>query len=228
MVECPDLTAEKTADDDVVSAGQQIGFTISISNDDADGTGTAYAVTLHDPLPAGSGLDWTIDPANGNCAISGAVGAQLLDCDFGDLAAGASASVHIVSDTSQRDCATYPNVADVTSDNHPTLNPSDDTTIQCPGLNISKLADNGTIDAGEMASYTIVVWNTGPGTALGAGWSDELPAGVSWGVQLLNPDGGRHAASARSTPRATSPPRARSAIFRRAAWRMASRSWCRA
>ena len=188
VVECPDLTATKTADDDVVSAGQAIGFTITVSNSDAEGTGTAYNVQLHDLLPAGSGLDWAIDPANGDCAISGAVGAEVLDCNFGDLAPDGSASVHIVSDTGQLDCATYPNVADITSDNNPTLNPSDDTTVECPGLNISKLADNGTIDAGETASYTIVVWNSGPGTALGAGWSDELPAGVNWGVQLLNPD----------------------------------------
>jgi fimbrial isopeptide formation D2 family protein len=34
-----------------------------------------------------------------------------------------------------------------------------------------------------------VVWNVGPGTALNASWSDELPAGVSWSVELLNPDG---------------------------------------
>ncbi len=192
VVECPDLTATKTADADVVSAGESIGFTISVSNSDAEGTGTAYNVQLHDLLLAGSDLDWAIDPANRDCAISGAVGAEVLDCNFGDLAPDGSASVHIVSDTGQLDCATYPNVADITSGNHPTLNPTDDTTVECPGLNISKLADNGTIDAGETASYTIVVWNNGPGTALGASWSDELPAGVSWGVQLTQPRRGRH------------------------------------
>ncbi len=48
-------------------------------------------------------------------------------------------------------------------------------TVECPGLNISKLADNGEIVAGETASYTVVVWNSGPGTALNASWSDELP-----------------------------------------------------
>ena len=80
-------------------------------------------------------------------------------------------------------------MADVTSDNHEELNPSDDVTVECPGLNISKLADNGQIVAGETASYTIVVWNAGPGLALDASWSDELPHGVSWSVQLINPDG---------------------------------------
>jgi uncharacterized repeat protein (TIGR01451 family) len=189
VVECPNLSADKLADDDVVSAGQPIGFTLTVSNANAPGTGTAYDVMLNDPLPAGSGLAWSEDPDNAACEITGAVGAQTLECSFGDMAPGASASVHVVSDTSKLDCTTFHNVASVTSVNHPELNPSDDTTVECPGLNISKLADNGTIDAGETASYTIVVWNAGPGLALDASWSDELPAGVSWSVNLLNPDG---------------------------------------
>lgn len=189
VVECPDLSATKEADDDVVSAGQQIGFTMTVSNSGAEGTGTAYDVELNDSLPAGSGLDWSIDPASEDCEITGAVGAQVLECSFGDLGAGDSASVHVVSDTAPADCATYPNEASVTATNHDELNPSDDTTVECPGLNISKTADNGTIDAGELASYTITVWNVGPGTALDASWSDELPAGVSWNVELQNPDG---------------------------------------
>jgi uncharacterized repeat protein (TIGR01451 family)/fimbrial isopeptide formation D2 family protein len=189
VVQCPDLSADKQADDDVVSAGQPIGFTITVSNSIEQGTGTAYDVMLNDPLPAGSALAWSEDPDSAACEITGAVGAQTLECSFGDLAPGASASVHVVSDTSKLDCATFQNVASITSSNHPELNPSADTTVECPGLNISKLADNGTIDAGEIASYTIVVWNAGPGLALDASWSDELPAGVSWSVNLLNPDG---------------------------------------
>ena len=188
MVECPDLSATKEADEGVVSAGHAIGFTITVSNSGAAGTGTAYDVELNDPLPAGSGLDWSIDPANADCEITGSVGAEVLECSFGDLAAGDSASVHVASDTAPADCSTLENVASVTASNHAELNPSDDVTVECPGLNISKLADNGSIDAGELASYTIVVWNAGPGVALDASWSDELPAGVSWNVQLQNPD----------------------------------------
>lgn len=63
-----------------------------------------------------------------------------------------------------------------------------DTTVECPALKISKVANPGTIDAGETASYTIVIWNAGPGTASEAMWSDDLPRGVSWSVQLINAD----------------------------------------
>jgi uncharacterized repeat protein (TIGR01451 family) len=188
-VECPKLTASKTADNGgVVSAGQQIGFTIEIENSDDAGTGIARNVTLNDPLPAGFDLTWSESPDNADCEITGLQGAQTLECDFGDLAPGDSVSVHIVSTTTKLDCLTFPNTATVEADNHATLMPSDDVTVECPGLNISKLADNGEIVAGETASYTVVVWNAGPGTALNASWSDDLPKGVSWSVQLLNPD----------------------------------------
>jgi uncharacterized repeat protein (TIGR01451 family)/fimbrial isopeptide formation D2 family protein len=187
-VQCPDLTLTKEADGDVVSAGEAIGFTIAVSS---AGPGTAYNVEINDPLPAGSDLDWKIDPAYagpGTCDISGSVGAETLACAFGDMAAGDSASVHVVSDTSAADCATFENVVDLSSDNHEDLQAQDSTTVECPGLNISKLADNGTIDAGELASYTVVIWNSGPGTAFDASFSDELPHGVSWSFQLLNAD----------------------------------------
>ena len=122
-------------------------------------------------------------------------------------------SVHIVSGTSKLDCTTFPNEATVDADNHATLKPSDDVTVECPGLNISKLADNGEIVAGETASYTVVVWNAGPGTALDASFSDELPQGVSWSVQLLNPDGDDACASSIDSE-GTSPRPASSATCR--------------
>jgi uncharacterized repeat protein (TIGR01451 family) len=193
---CPDLDATKVADDEVVSAGQPIGFTITVSNSADAGTGTATNVELNDPLPAGSELDWEMDPDNAACDITGSPGAETLECSFGDLGAGDSVSVHLVSGTTKLDCATFPNMASVTADNHEQLNPSDDTTVECPGLNISKRADNGQIVAGDTASYTVVVWNAlGSGTALNASWSDELPHGVSWSVELLNPDGDDSCAS---------------------------------
>ena len=59
-VECPNLSASKTADNGTVNAGEAIGFTITISNSGAEGTGTAHDVALNDPLPAGADLDWSI------------------------------------------------------------------------------------------------------------------------------------------------------------------------
>lgn len=186
-VNCPDLAAAKVADDAVVSAGQPIGFEISVRN---DGDGVAYGVAIDDPLPAGEGLDWSIaaqSPAEA-CEILGAVGAERLSCGPMDLQHGESMTVHVVSSTAQADCATYRNVASVSATNHPTLEPEASTIVECPGLNISKTADSGEIVAGERASYTITVWNAGPGAAFDVVVSDALPDGTSWTIELADPD----------------------------------------
>jgi uncharacterized repeat protein (TIGR01451 family) len=177
-VDCPDLVATKTADNDPVNAGQQIGFTINVLN---NGEGTAHDVALDDPLPAGADLDWSIadQPDGDPCSISGSAGAQTLVCSFGDLLGGTGVSVHVVSNTTADDCTTFNNVASVTASNHPELNPSDDVTVECPGLNIAKTAADPAIHGGDVASFTIVVWNVGPGTAIGATLNDPLPAGES-------------------------------------------------
>jgi fimbrial isopeptide formation D2 family protein/uncharacterized repeat protein (TIGR01451 family) len=185
-VECPDLTAIKDADGDspeVVSAGQPIGFTISVLNSDDPGTGTALDVELTDLLPFGDGVDWEIDSDDpvDSCEILGSPPAETLHCEFGDLGLGESASVHVVSDTTQESCKTYPNEASITATNHPELTPSDSVTVECPGLNIAKIATDEEIDAGETAEFEIVVWNTGPGTALDVTLDDELPgANLDW------------------------------------------------
>ena len=110
-VQCPDLSLDKTADDGTVSAGDQIGFTITLSN---DGPGTAKNVTINDPLPAGAGISWSIESGPANCSITSAT----LHCTAVDLADGASIVVHIVSDTTAASCAEYENTASASSSNH--------------------------------------------------------------------------------------------------------------
>jgi uncharacterized repeat protein (TIGR01451 family) len=177
-VNCPDLTASKTADNGTVSGGEQIGFTIDIVN---KGSGDAFNVALNDPLPAGADLDWTIadQPAGDPCSITGNVGAQTLECSFGTLASGTGVAVHVVSDTTAADCSTLHNVAHVTASNNEPLNPQADVTIQCPGLNVAKTAATSPIHGGDTASFTVSVWNVGPGSALNAILNDPLPAGES-------------------------------------------------
>ena len=176
---CPDLKATKEADASPVDAGHRIGFKISVMN---DGDGMAHNVAIDDPLPAGADLNWSIaDQPQGNpCSITGAVGAQTLTCSFGDLGSGVGVSVHIVSGTKNADCATYPNIASVTASNNDELNPQADVTVQCPGLNIAKTAASTSINGGDTASFTIKVWNAGPGTALNVTLDDPLPGGLAW------------------------------------------------
>ena len=142
-----------------MSAGTNIGFTITVSN---AGPGTAKSVTLNDPLPTGAGINWTISPANAACNIA----AGTLTCSFGDMAAGGSASVHITSTTSAATvCKVYPNTASAQATNAPQVQASASTTVLCPALNVVKTAEAPSVNAGEAIGFTVTVSNTGSGTA---------------------------------------------------------------
>ena len=104
-VNCPNVKALKTADASPVNAGDPIGFTVTIQN---TGTGVAYGATGSDTLPAG--ITWTIDGAANGWSISAA---GVLTFGPADLAAGASAAVHIVGTTDAADCGLVPNTVTV-------------------------------------------------------------------------------------------------------------------
>jgi uncharacterized repeat protein (TIGR01451 family) len=171
---CPAMTIVKLADATSVSAGSSIGFGIWVNN---TGNGTETSVTLHDPLPTGSGISWTIDTdTTGLCGIA----SNVLDCSYGDLAPGDGRYVHISSPTIAASCGEYDNTA--TAQNQETVNASASTTVLCPSLSINKTADAASVTAGAAIGFTIAVSNGGPGVATGVTMTDTLPtgSGVSW------------------------------------------------
>ena len=175
------LSLTKTADAATVDAGQDIGFTITISN--GAGATTAHDVAIQDSLPTGTGISWSI--ASGLNGTSCGIVGGLLSCAFGDLAGGLSKSVHVTSPTTVQSCTTYPNVASVTSTNGSAPNASASTTVRCPGLNLKKDADAPIVDAGQPIGFTVTVSNTkDAGTATGVHISDVLPIGpgISWSI----------------------------------------------
>ncbi len=177
---CAFIDLTKVADAGSVSAGDQIGFTVSVSN---SGAGTAKGVTVDDPLPAG--FSWAIESQDGGWSIDQG---HLV---FGpaSLASKASSTVHIVADTTAADCATVTNSASVSTTNDGSAEASDSVDILCPDITVEKTADVSPINAGEVASFTIDVWNGGPGMARGVTVSDTLPAGVAWTVDGTEPAG---------------------------------------
>src|SRR5262249_25723523 len=67
----------KTADAAQVNAGDQIGFTLTVSN---SGAGNAYGVTLSDPLPTKAGLSWQIANQGAGWGGSCSITAGTLNC----------------------------------------------------------------------------------------------------------------------------------------------------
>ncbi|MEV4428896.1 hypothetical protein AB0K23_26645 [Streptomyces sp. NPDC049602] len=177
----PVLSLAKTADAASVSAGDPIGFTVTAHN---AGGGDATGVTVSDPLPAGPGITWTIDPANPACSISGEAGSQTLSCSYPDLPAGASDSVHVESPTVFESCGTYGNTATGTSGNGGSAQATAGTTVMCPVMGLGETADAVSVSAGDQIGFTATVDNTGPGTLRGVTLSDPLPAGpgIAWSL----------------------------------------------
>jgi uncharacterized repeat protein (TIGR01451 family) len=136
VVNCPALSITKTADAASVPAGSPIGFTVTVSNSSTAGTGTALNATLNDPLPAGTGIDWSISPAHtapGTCTINGTAPTQTLVCSFGDMAPGASATVHVLSQTTGATSGTFVNTATATATGMAPVQATASTIVQQPG-----------------------------------------------------------------------------------------------
>src|SRR2546422_364635 len=140
----------KIADASSVSAGDQAGFTVSVSN---NGTGNAYDVTATDNLPGGT--VWSISgPANG-----WAVSSNVLTYGPATLAAGASASVHVVTTTDKTECPNLHNAATFTTSNDGSGGAQADIAVNCGDVSMAKIADASSVSAGDQAGFTVSVSN---------------------------------------------------------------------
>jgi uncharacterized repeat protein (TIGR01451 family) len=152
----PNVTIVKTADATSVNAGQNIGFTITVTN---NGAADATGVTISDPLPGGSGVDWSENPDNPNCSISGSPPNETLNCSPVTLAAGGgSISVHVVSGTTGNSCGLYDNEATFTSTNAGSGSDDASVTVNCGALQILK----NSVKGGPVSSAGAVFSVDGP------------------------------------------------------------------
>jgi uncharacterized repeat protein (TIGR01451 family) len=108
----------------------------------------------------------------------------VLECDFA-LAAGADKTITVSSPTTNTPgaCGVKPNTVTITASGDITPNNNTDSgqiTVNCPDVSVLKTAADGTVDAGDPISFTIVVTNNGPGTAANVTLEDTLPGGFTW------------------------------------------------
>ena len=173
------ISITKTADPaGPVSAGDEIGFNITVSN---DGDGTALNVHVTDVLPAG--LAWSVGAPSGNTTgVSCSIAAGTLTCDDPSMAAGDTFTVHISATTDAADCGTVDNTASVTTSNDGSGEASASVDVQCPDIQVTKTPDepDNDIPAGHPIEFTIVVENIGDGIARDVTLTDTLPAGFDW------------------------------------------------
>ncbi|MEY2420221.1 MAG: hypothetical protein QOI95_288 [Acidimicrobiaceae bacterium] len=175
----PDVTSTKVAGPSPISAGATASFTIT-ANVGGDNGAIAQDVHVTDTLPAG--FTWSSN--NGDCLITGGVN---LDCSFGNMNKGATASVTVSAATSTENCGDdIVNQATITATNErQSAQANNDSAevlvhVTCGDVSVLKTADTDIIDAGDTAAFTIVVSTDAVQTSNDVQLTDTLPAGITW------------------------------------------------
>ncbi len=166
-----DLGITKTIDNTTATVGQQITYTLRVTN---NGPNDATGTSVSDPLP--SGLSFvsatpsvgTYNPTTGIWSI-------------GNLANGAIATLQITATVTS---IPFTNRALVTA-NQPDPNPGNNqATVTVPlspaDLRVIKTVNNSAVGVGQQAVYTIQVTNNGPNDATGVNVVDQLPSGLTF------------------------------------------------
>lgn len=96
----PNVTIQKTAASATIDAGDVASFTITVANSGGAG---ASNITITDVLP-GTDLAWAENPDVAACGIADDPGGDILTCNVGNLAAGASFSVTVEATTNPEAC----------------------------------------------------------------------------------------------------------------------------
>jgi len=171
------LSVDKSDGPDPVLAGNQLTYTLLISNAGPD---DATSVVLTDSLPSVTTFVSSV-PGSPTCTESN----HLVTCNLGTILNGGSATVTIVVIVDPTVRGTITNVATVSSavsDPTPGNNSdTEDTLVNgAADLSITKTDSPDPVPAGSTLNYTLTVSNAGPSSALNTQVLDTLPAGVSF------------------------------------------------
>ncbi len=180
--EIADLELEKSVDDPTPNVGDDVTFTITVTNQGPD---NATGVAVADTLPA----DLTL--VGSGSASQGSYNAATGVWTVGALNVGASATleltttvetVGIKTNTAEISAADQFDI-DSTPNNHdPDEDDQDDASVipQVIDLSLTKSVDNARPHLFDEVTFTIHVANDGPDAASGVAIADVLPAGLTF------------------------------------------------
>src|SRR6185312_11781962 len=185
-----DLSVTKTDSPDPVTAGTNLTYTITLTN---NGPSDAQAVSLADSVPASTTFVSLTVPAGWSCTTPAVGGTGPINCTKATLAAGGSAIFTLVVTVapSTADGATISNTATAattTTDPSGGNNSATATTaVQTRAdLSVTKTDSPDPVTAGTNLTYTITLTNNGPSDAQAVSLADSVPASTTF-VSLTVP-----------------------------------------
>jgi uncharacterized repeat protein (TIGR01451 family) len=178
-----DLSVTKTDSPDPVTPGENVTYTITVTNGGPD---TALGVSLTDTVPGGSTLVSFTSPAGWTCTVP-AVGTNgTIVCSMGTMTVGSAVFTLVVQVNPILGAGVLTNTATVassTTDPNPANNSGTATTTTLAGsadLLVSKSDSPDPVAPGANLTYQMNVTNNGPSTGANATFSDTLPAGTTF------------------------------------------------
>jgi uncharacterized repeat protein (TIGR01451 family) len=183
-----DLAITKTDGVTSVVPGTPDTYIIVVSN---NGPTAVTGASVADPLPAGvTAATWTATDSSGGGAVSGPASGTGALATTVNLPAGASVTFSFMVQVDPGATGTLANTATVTppagvTDTNPANNTASDSDTLTPQSDLSITKTDGVLAAvpGGSTTYTIVVSNKGPSTAVDQAVTDNFPASitaVSW------------------------------------------------
>jgi large repetitive protein len=170
-----DLELTKSAADPAPAVDADDTFTLTVTN---HGSGDAENVTIDDPVPAGL----TFVSASPECQLQDTT----VHCALGTLAADDIATVTVTlrpgPSAHGQALSNLATVSSTTDDPTPANNSdsADITVGERVDLHLAKTVSPPSVPAGENATYTLTVTNSGPSDATGVTVTDPLLPGISF------------------------------------------------
>ncbi|MFM6079338.1 MAG: Calx-beta domain-containing protein, partial [Dolichospermum sp.] len=171
-----DLSVTQTASASSVLLGENLTYTIQVSNNSSV---SSKGVTLVETLPEEvTFVSASLNPSQQTDNI--------ITFDVGDLAAGESkiVTVNVVAPNTAGTITTSATVSSKTLDSNEVNNAAilaiDAVSASLPNLAVVRINQPGTLEVGDTYTYTLTVSNTGTADATGVVLKENLPSGVNF------------------------------------------------
>jgi uncharacterized repeat protein (TIGR01451 family) len=176
-----DLSVTKTDTPDPVNAGNQITYTITVTN---AGPSNAASVTFTDTFPAGTTMAFLAAPGAWVCPLPAAGGPVV--CTHASLPVGTSVfTLKLIVDPATAAGTVLTNNVTVSSATTSDPNSGNDsgsatTTVAASAdVSVTKVDTPDPVNAGNQITYTLTVTNAGPSNATSVTLTDAIPAGTT-------------------------------------------------